>query len=49
VERQERLERQKRLLFKNAPWDKMRQTIDYEKAAGFPAEDVDEMASRFTL
>ncbi|KAF9728557.1 zinc knuckle [Paraphaeosphaeria minitans] len=43
-----RQERQERLLFKNVPWDKIRQAVEHEKAAGFPSEDVDEMASRLT-
>ena len=44
----EKQERQERLLFKNAPWDKIRQAVEHEKEAGFPSEDVDEMASRLT-
>jgi exonuclease III len=41
-------ESQERLLFKNAPWKKIREVVEQEKEKGFPTEDVDEMASLLT-
>jgi hypothetical protein len=36
------------MLFKNARWDKIREAVEQQKEEGFPADDVDEMASRLT-
>ena len=41
-----RQDTQERLLFKNAPWDKIREAVERQKEAGFPAENVEEMMSR---
>lgn len=38
-----------RFLFKNAPWDKVRDAVKQEKETGFPATDVDEMVNRLML
>jgi hypothetical protein len=45
VKRQDNVER---LLLKNARWDKVRKAEEQQKEEGFPADDVDEMASRLT-
>ncbi|RYP19375.1 hypothetical protein DL766_008456 [Monosporascus sp. MC13-8B] len=36
-----------RLLFKNAPWDKVRKLVRLQKEEGFPTEDVDKMPSPY--
>jgi hypothetical protein len=41
-------ESQERLLFKNAPWDKIREAVAQEKEEGFLTEDVDMMAEQLT-
>jgi hypothetical protein len=41
-------ENQERLLFKNAPWDKIREAVQRQKEAGFGTDDVDQMVSRLT-
>jgi hypothetical protein len=39
---------QERLLFKNAPWDKIREAVQRQKEAGFGTDDVDQIVSRLT-
>jgi hypothetical protein len=41
-------ESQERLLFKNAPWNKIREAAEQEKEESFPIQDLNEMASRLT-
>ena len=38
-----------RFLFKNAPWDKIREAVERQKEMGFPTEDVEEMTSRLMM
>ena len=44
----DRREGQERMLFKSAPWGKIREAVERGKEAGLLDEDVDEMASRLT-
>jgi hypothetical protein len=44
----EEQEMQERILFKNAPWDKIREVVTQEKEEGFSTQDVDGMVGQLT-